>query len=76
MSVGVQPAEQFPKWIQGFVRNQPVSQFVYALRALAGDSTPAAGAVTWPVIGPALAWLAPLIAIGTALAIWVSRRRR
>ena len=31
------------RWIQPFVRNQPVSQFVYALRALAGDSTPAAG---------------------------------
>ena len=35
---------------RGFVRDQPVSQFVYALRALAGDSTPAAAAVTWPVI--------------------------
>jgi ABC-2 type transport system permease protein len=76
MSAGVQPAERFPKWIQGFVRNQPVSQFVYALRALAGDSTPAAGAVTWPVIGPALAWVVPYVATGIALAIWVSRRRR
>jgi ABC-2 type transport system permease protein len=43
LSVGVQPAERFPSWIQGFVRNQPISQFVYALRALAGDSGPGAG---------------------------------
>jgi ABC-2 type transport system permease protein len=76
MSTGVQPAEQFPKWIQGFVRNQPVSQLVYSLRALAGDSGPGAGAVTWPVIGPALAWMVPLLLTGIALSIWVSRRRR
>ena len=47
LSVGVQPVERFPQWIQPFVRDQPISQFVYALRALAGDSTPAAGEVTW-----------------------------
>ena len=46
LSVGLQPVERFPAWIQPFVRDQPVSQFVYALRALAGDSTPAARAVT------------------------------
>ena len=40
LSVGLQPVERFPEWIQPFVRNQPMSQFVYALRALAGDSTP------------------------------------
>ena len=39
VSVGFQPAEQFPEWIQPFVRNQVHSQFVYALRALAGDGT-------------------------------------
>jgi ABC-2 type transport system permease protein len=76
MSAGVQPVERFPKWIQGFVRDQPVSQFVYGLRALAGDSTPGAGAVTWSVIGPALAWVVPYVAAGVVLAIWVSRRRR
>jgi ABC-2 type transport system permease protein len=37
LSVGVQPAELFPQWIQPIVRNQPTSQWVYALRALAGD---------------------------------------
>ena len=46
LSVGIQPAEQFPDWIQPIVRNQPISQWVYALRALAGDTTDAAPAVT------------------------------
>jgi ABC-2 type transport system permease protein len=76
MSVGVQPVERFPRWIQGFVRDQPVSQFVYALRALAGDSTPAAGAVSWSVIGPALLWVIPYIAVAIALHVRVSTRRR
>ena len=63
LSVGVQPVERFPDWIEPFVRNQPISQFVYALRALAGDSTPAAGEVTWAVMGPALVWVVVLIAV-------------
>jgi ABC-2 type transport system permease protein len=76
MSVGVQPAERFPRWAQGFVRDQPVSQFVYALRALAGDKTPAAGVVTWSVIGPGLAWVTPYVATALLLQYRVSRRRR
>ena len=31
LSVGIQPTEQFPEWIQPIVRNQPISQFVYAI---------------------------------------------
>jgi ABC-2 type transport system permease protein len=76
LSVGLQPVERFPEWIQPFVRDQPVSQFVYALRALAGDSTPAAGVVTWSVIGPALAWAAGMIVILIPLHALVSSRRR
>jgi ABC-2 type transport system permease protein len=76
ISVGVQPVERFPRWIQGFVRDQFTSQFVYALRALAGDSTPAAGAVSWSVIGPALLWLAVYVAVAIALYARVSGRRR
>ena len=76
LSVGVQPAERFPSWIQGFVRNQPISQFVYALRALAGDSTPGAGAVKWSVVGPAVMWMVALIAIMIPLHVLVSARRR
>lgn len=76
LSVGVQPVERFPSWIQPFVRNQPISQFVYALRALAGDSTPAAGEVTWSVIGPALIWVVALTVILIPLHAHVSTRRR
>ena len=76
LSVGLQPAERFPEWIQPFVRNQPISQFVYALRALAGDSTPAAGEVTWSVIGPALAWIVTTIVIMIPLHSRVSSRRQ
>ena len=76
LSVGVQPVERFPEWIQPFVRNQPISQFVYALRALAGDSTPAAGEVTWSVIGPALVWVVAMMVILIPLHARVSSRRR
>jgi len=76
LSVGVQPVERFPDWIQGFVRNQPISQFVFALRALAGDSTPAAGAVTWQVIGPAVIWVASVIVVMVPLYVLVAVRRR
>jgi ABC-2 type transport system permease protein len=76
LSVGLQPVERFPEWIHAFVRNQPASQFVYALRALAGDSTPAAGAVTWSVIGPALVWAVAIIVIAIPLHALVASRRR
>lgn len=76
LSVGVQPAERFPSWIQGFVRNQPISQFVYALRALAGDSTPGVGDVTWSAVGPAVIWVVALILIVIPLHARVSARRR
>lgn len=76
LSVGLQPVDRFPGWIQSFVRDQPISQFVYALRVLAGDSTPAAGAVTWSVIAPALWWIFGLIAIAIPLHAAVAARRR
>jgi ABC-2 type transport system permease protein len=76
LSVGVQPVERFPTWVQGFVRDQPISQFVFALRALAGDSTPAAGEVTWSVLGPAVIWVAALIVILVPLHALVAARRR
>jgi ABC-2 type transport system permease protein len=76
LSVGLQPFERFPSWIQGFVRDQPVSQYVYALRALSGDSTPAAGAVSWSVVFPAAIWPVGLIAILTPLHSLVAARRR
>jgi ABC-2 type transport system permease protein len=76
LSVGVQPVERFPEWIQPFVRDQPTSQFVYALRALAGESPATPGDVTWSVIGPALAWVAGAAAVAIPLHIRVASRRR
>ena len=76
LSVGLQPVERFPTWIRGFVRNQPTSQYVYALRVLAGDSTPAGSAVNWSVIGPTLIWLASASVIVVPLHVLVSTRRR
>ncbi|MGQ9408431.1 ABC transporter permease [Mycolicibacterium gilvum] len=75
-SVGLQPVEQFPDWIQGFVRNQPLSQWVYALQALAGDSTDAAPDPTVAVLGSAVAWAVGCIVVALTLHVWVSRRRR
>ncbi|UQX09685.1 ABC transporter permease [Candidatus Mycobacterium methanotrophicum] len=76
LSVGLQPVERFPAWIRGFVRDQLVSQFINALRALAGDRTPAAGMVTWPVMMPTLIWLAGFIVILVPLHVVVSSSRR
>ena len=74
VSVGFQPAEQFPEWIQPFVRNQVNSQFVYALRALAGDGTGVS--LTWSVLTPALVWLAGIVAATVCLYVRILRRRR
>lgn len=76
LSVGLQPAERFPSWIRPFVRDQPTSQYVYALRALAGDSTPAVGSVTWSVMSPALIWLVGSTVILLPLHARVALRRR
>lgn len=75
LSAGIQPAERFPHWIQPVVRNQPVSQFVYALRALAGDTTPAAGSVTWSVMAPTFLWLLGLLVFLVPMSAVVLSRR-
>lgn len=75
LSVGFQPAELYPQWIQPFVRNQPFSQFIYALQALAGDVS--GSAVPIPAaVGPALLWLVGTSAIAALLYVVVQRRRR
>jgi ABC-2 type transport system permease protein len=76
LSVGIQPVELFPRWVQPIVRNQPISQFVYALRALAGDTTPAAGYVTWAVMRPTFLWLVGLLVIMLPVSAVVLARRR
>lgn len=76
-STGLQPVERFPDWIEGFVRNQPLSQFVYALQALAGDSNPgAAPEVSWAVLGPSLYWIGGVFVLVVVLHMRVSARRR
>lgn len=76
LSVGLQPVERFPAWIRGFVRDQPVSQYVDALRVLAGDSTPAVGAVSWSTTGPAVIWCAGVFVTLLPLHARVSSGRR
>ncbi len=75
LSVGIQPVHRFPEWIRPIVRNQPVSQLVYALQALAGDTAPGTAPVTWSVVGPGLAWVLGLIALTLPWAVVVYRRR-
>lgn len=76
LSVGIQPVEMFPGWIQPFVRDQPFSQFVYALQTLAGESTVGAGPPNWAVVGSALAWLGGIMMIALPLYTYVAMRRR
>jgi ABC-2 type transport system permease protein len=75
-SVGLQPVERFPEWIQGFVRNQPLSQWVYGLQALAGDSTDAAPEVSFSVLAPGVIWAVASIVVALTLHVLVSRRRQ
>jgi ABC-2 type transport system permease protein len=75
VSVGIQPAEQFPEWIQPIVRNQPISQFVYALRALAGDTTDAVGSPTWSVMAPTYLWILGLFLIAVPMSAVAASRR-
>lgn len=75
LSVGIQPLQRFPSWIQPIVENQPISRIVDALRAFAGVADGTGAAVTWSVVGPALAWVAGIIAVTLPWAIVVYRRR-
>ncbi|ONM49233.1 antibiotic transporter [Nocardia donostiensis] len=75
LSTGIAPAHQFPEWVQPFVRNQPVSQFVIALRALAGDAYPNAGQISWSLLGPPLAWAIAVLALCVPLSIRLGKRR-
>jgi ABC-2 type transport system permease protein len=75
LSVGVQPIKMFPLWIQPLVRNQPISQFTVALRALAGDTTKAAISLTWPVMAPTLAWLFAFLVVLVPSSIIVLSKR-
>ncbi len=75
LSVGIQPLQRFPDWIQPIVENQPISRIVYALQAFAGDSGDGVPPVSWSVIGPALYWVAGIVAVTLPWAAVVYRRR-
>lgn len=75
LSTGLAPAKQFPDWVEPFVRNQPVSQFAYGLRALGGDSLGNAGEVTWSLMGPPLLWAAAIIAISAYFTVRLNMKR-
>lgn len=69
LSCGFVPENSFPEWIQPFVRNQPISQFSFALRDMAGDG------VSWGVLWVPLLWLIGLTVVFTPFAVWASVRR-
>ncbi|WP_416566975.1 ABC transporter permease [Nocardia testacea] len=69
MSCGFVPETGFPEWVRPFVRNQPITQFAYALRDMAGDG------VTWEVLRVGLFWLVGAAAVFTPFAVWASVRR-
>ncbi len=69
LSCGFVPERSFPMWIRPFVRNQPISQFSFALRDMAHDG------VTWGVLWVPLTWLGGMAIVFTPLAIWASVRR-
>lgn len=75
LSVGIQPLQRFPDWIQPVVENQPISRIVEAMQALAGDAGERVPPVTWSVIAPALAWVLGIMAVTLPWAAAVYRRR-
>lgn len=77
VSTGFAPAEQFPPWIRGFARYQPVSAFVDAMRALAGDRPGYARTPDWATVGPGIGWmLAGVLVFGGGSVLVAVRRRR
>lgn len=71
VSTGFVPEERFPEWIRGFARNQPISQFVEAMRA--ADST---GPMDWSAVAPTVYWCLGLAAVAAYLLIVGSRKAR
>lgn len=70
LSSGFVPESGFPEWIRPFVRNQPISQFSFAMRDMAE------GGVTASSLFPAVAWCVGLMVVFAPLAVWASMRRK
>lgn len=69
LSCGFVPETGFPEWIRPFVRNQPISQFSFAMRDMAE------GGITLPVLLPAALWFIGLVLVFAPLAVWASMRQ-
>ncbi|MEU8896766.1 ABC transporter permease [Nocardia sp. NPDC048505] len=69
LSCGFVPERSFPEWIRPFARNQPISQFSFAMRDMAADG------VTWQVLWVPLVWLIGAALVFIPFAIWASVRR-
>ncbi|MEV0252340.1 ABC transporter permease [Nocardia sp. NPDC050712] len=69
LSTGFVPESSFPSWIQPFARNQPISQWSSAMRAMADHG------VTWDGLWVPLLWLGGLAIAFIPFAIWASVRR-
>ncbi len=76
LSVAFQPVQQFPTWIAPFIRDQPHSQFIYALQALAGDANGYAVSPSLAVLAPALLWLVGITVVAVPLYAFGLRSRR
>ncbi|MFL1599731.1 ABC transporter [Gordonia sp. CNJ-863] len=61
LSTGFVPENQFPDWIGPFVRNQPISQFATAMRALNE------GTATREILMPSLWWCVGLAVLAVVL---------
>ncbi|MFZ2173554.1 MAG: ABC transporter permease [Rhodococcus sp. (in: high G+C Gram-positive bacteria)] len=68
-SSGFVPETQFPDWAQGFVRNQPISQFSNSLRAMSD------GMISFQQLLPTFLWCGGLVLTFVPLAIWSNVRR-
>ncbi|MQY20477.1 ABC transporter permease [Nocardia macrotermitis] len=75
LSTGLAPASQFPSWVQPFVRNQPVSQWASALRALAGDRWPH-GDPNLSLMTPPLVWTIAILVVCLGFSIRLGKGRR
>ncbi|CAG7606732.1 ABC transporter permease [Rhodococcus opacus] len=68
-SSGFVPVTQFPEWAQGFVRNQPISQFSTSMRAMTD------GTITFQLLTPTLLWCAGFALVFLPLSVWSNVRR-
>lgn len=69
VSTGFVPEAQFPEWIRGFARNQPISQFVSVMRA-ADSPLP----LTWSTVQASVWWSVGLAIAAGALLLKGSRK--